>query len=445
MASTKKPTCAEEFAHTLGQFLDRHLATADSRLVVGLSGGLDSVVLLDLLADAAPRRGIVLSAAHVHHGLSPHADAWAEFCEQLCRGYGIPCSVLRVAVPRDSGQGVEAAARAARYTALLALECDALALAHHRDDQVETLLLQLLRGAGLPGLAAMPEQRLAAGRLLLRPLLDLPRSQLAVYAQAKQLRWIEDESNLDAAYDRNFLRHEILPHIEQRFPAARRTIARSAAHLAEAAELLQEYAQQDLAACVRQGRLDLLALAELTAARARHVLRCWLAQRLTHLPNTRRLQDIQAQLLTARADAQLRIRLEGYLLQRYRGWAYLDSLRPDVVPQQVRWQGEPELSFCGGVLRFREVIGSGLSLARLAGEPLVIRTRSGGERLRPQAGRPTRTLKHLLQQSALPPWQRQRLPLVYWRERLAVIPGIAVECELQAAPDAPGLLIDWQP
>lgn len=441
MASSKRPTCAD-LASSLEQFLDR-LPAIPGRLAVGLSGGLDSVVLLDLLANAAPGRGIVLSAVHVHHGLSPQADAWAEFCRQLCRGYGIPCRVRQVSVPRDSGLGTEAAARAARYAALLAEDCDALALAHHRDDQAETLLLQLLRGAGLPGLSAMPEQRPLAGRQLLRPLLDLPRSRLAAYAAERGLRWVEDESNLDTGYDRNFLRHDILPRLESRFPAARQTLARSAAHLAEAAELLQQYAEQDLARCVVDGRLDLGLLASYAPARARHLLRCWLAPQLRHLPSTHRLQDIQQQLLGARPDAQLRIVLEGRLLRRYRGWAWLAPAEAG-EPQQAIWQGEASLPFGGGTLRFSNTTGGGLSLARLGGEPLLIRTRMGGESLRPQAGRPRRSLKYLLQQAAVPPWQRPRLPLVYWRGRLVAVPGIAVDSDLQAGKDEQGLLVSWQ-
>jgi tRNA(Ile)-lysidine synthase len=437
-------TGSKQLARNLDQFLDRHCTSA-SRLLVGLSGGLDSVVLLDLLADAAPRRGIVLCAAHVHHGLSANADQWAEFCEELCRGYAIPCHVLRVSVARDSGLGLESAARTARYDALLALDCDALVLAHHRDDQAETLLLQLLRGAGLQGLAAMPEIRLEQGRALLRPLLDVPRNLLQAYANAKGLRWIEDESNLDLSFDRNFLRHHIFPELEQRFPASRTTLARSAAHLAEAAELLDEVARADAATLLRLDRLDIAGLRQLSAPRAKNLLRFWLTQHLSAPPSARRLQEIHRQLLQARVEAQLHVDVEGGQVRRYQGEAWFDAAMPRGWSSAPAWQGEAELVLAHGRLTFQQVTGAGLSLARLAGASLQIRFRQGHERLRPDSRRPARSLKYLMQEAGVPPWQRERLPLLYWRDVLVNIPGIANACEFQAAADEPGVLIAWQP
>src|SRR5687767_9738837 len=237
--------------------------TPGDQLVVGLSGGVDSVALLDCLQRCARPLGFRLSALHVNHQLSPNAARWVSFCRRLCRARGIPFRAEKVTVRRGGG---EAAARAARYAAFARHACDAIALGHHRDDQVETFLLQLLRGAGIKGLAGMPLLRKAEGRglrvggktlphstldtrhsapAILRPLLDVTRAEIVEYAQARKLKWIADESNADVRYERNYLRHEVLPVLGRRFPAYLTTIARSIGHVAEAARLLDEVAAAD--------------------------------------------------------------------------------------------------------------------------------------------------------------------------------------------------------
>lgn len=442
MANSKRPTCAE--VQKLDQFLDRH-AFGYKRLAVGLSGGLDSVVLLHMLADAAPSRGIDLSAVHVHHGLSSNAGKWAEFCVELCRGYGITCRVLKVEVARDSGQGIEAAARAARYDAFQSLQVDAVVLAHHRDDQAETVLLQFLRGAGVQGLAAMPEQRLADDLTLLRPLLDTPRAMLETYAEERKLRWIEDESNLDQAIDRNFLRHHIFPELEQRFAGCRTTLARSAAHLAEAAGLLEEVAREDAASVLRQDRLDVAELRKLSDARARNLLRFWLSLHLPAPPSTRRLQETHRQLLHAKPEAQVLVELKGGQVRRYQGEAWFDAELPALPSLPLEWKGEAELQLAHGRLTFQRMQGAGLSLAKMGDECLQIRFRQGRERLRPDSRRPARSLKYLLQEVDMPPWQRARLPLIYWRDELVAIPGVCVACDMRAGEGEDGMVIEWQP
>lgn len=439
MASTKKPR-QSELAERLSTFL-RETVQPGRTLLVGLSGGLDSCVLLHLLVAAQHDFPFRLKAMHVNHGISPNADLWAGFCASLCRAYDIPFQSEVVHVPRDSGLGIEAAAREARYRLLFAQEADAIVLAHHRDDQAETLMLQLLRGAGVKGLAAMPP--VSAGRpSLLRPLLDVSRKTLHDYARAYELSWIEDESNLDLAYDRNFLRHHVFPEIEKRFPACRTTLARSAAHFAEASELLDEVAAGDAALHVDAGGLSVEGLRALSDARGRNLLRYWLTGYLPSLPNTRRLQELHRQLLTARQDAQLRVVLDGGEVRRYRDRAFFEK-STGAQPLHMAWCGEPELHVPGGVLTFERVNGQGLAAGRIPGR-LEIRSRSGGERFRPDAKRPTRSLRHLMQECGMPPWERASLPLVYAGETLAAVPGIGVACDLQAAPDEAGWVIGWR-
>ena len=260
-----------------------------SSLSVGLSGGIDSVVLLHLLVQFSSRFQYRLSALHVHPGISAHADSWADFCSELCAKYAVPLQVERVDINPLRAMGIEAAARQLRHAALAQQPVDFVALAHHRDDQAETLLLQLLRGGGVRGASAMqafkPRQNLPA---LLRPLLNIDRSELDDYARAHDLRWVEDDSNLDVHYPRNFLRHQVLPVLEQRFPAYRTTLARSASHFAEAAELLEDLAVQDAAIAIAGEVLSVSALCQLSVARGKNLLRYFLAARGAPIPDTSR-------------------------------------------------------------------------------------------------------------------------------------------------------------
>jgi tRNA(Ile)-lysidine synthase len=445
MASSKKLQ-AGELPTNLEVFLKKAVRPGQT-LLLGFSGGLDSCVLFDLLQRAQAAAGFRLQALHVNHGISPNAAAWERFCAERCTEAGVPFQAARVSVPRDSGQGLEAAARKARYAVLLTQPVDAVLLAHHQDDQAETVLIQLLRGAGAKGLAAMPaiSECLAGRPILLRPLLDVSRDALEGYARSRDLRWIEDESNLDLAYDRNFLRQHILPELEKRFPACRATLARSAAHLGESAILMDEMARDDAAHLVCEGRLDLSGLRTFSMPRAKNLLRCWLLGHSSSIPSTRRLAEIYQQLMNARPDAQIRISLTGGWVRRYRGEAWFEPQENGTAILEITWRGEETLDIPGGCLTFSRQAGQGLSLGRVASGRVMVRSRNGGERFRPDCRRPTRTLKHLFQESGLPPWQRHNLPLLYLEENLVVVPLIGVACDFQASGDEMGLVVTWLP
>lgn len=444
MASSKKLRHGE-LAARLETFLKQAIKPGQ-RLLLALSGGLDSCVLLHLLAGLQVQCAFKLSALHVNHGISPNAGDWQQFCADLCTHHQISYTSQLVVVPRDSGLGIEAAARAARYGVMLSQPVDVVVLAHHQDDQAETLLLQLLRGAGVQGLAAMPSksETNTAMPTIMRPLLDIPRSVLEQYAACHGLKWIEDESNLDLAYDRNFLRHHVLPELEKRFPASRATLARSASHIAEAAYLLDEMAQEDAVQWIKHGRLEVGGLRAMSEPRAKNLLRYWLSAYLNEPPSTRRLQDILRQLLEARAEARIEITFDEGLVHRYRGEAWFDQKLATNQPEVLPWHGESELPFSGGGLTFQHVAGHGISLAKLAEEPLHIRLRTGGERLRLHRQGPLRSLKNLFQEAGVPAWHRLAQPLIYWREVLVCIPGIGVNADWQASADEAGLVITWQ-
>ena len=445
------------------------LLPARSSILIGLSGGVDSVVLLHLLHRLAPRFFWKLSAVHVHHGLSQNANAWADFCVELCVQYAIPLQIERVDIAPLRAHGIEAAARKLRHAAFSRQASDFVALAHHADDQAETLLLQLLRGAGVRGASAMPvlstSQREGAHNLV-RPLLRCSRREILDYAAAHDLRWIEDESNADDAYPRNFLRRHLLPLLEQKFPAYRDTLTRSAQHFAEASELLDDLARldgadsfpspasgitSDLAVLppsrmasgsirgVRgeggEPRLEVSRLQSLSHPRAKNLLRYFLHSGGAPLPQAAQLDDMLHQLCDAREDATVCISYgDCWEVRRYQGEVYilraLGEFDRDLV---LPWHGEAELDWPAlhTRLRFNHSHGVGISLAKLQRAPVTLRLRQGGEALRPQKNAALRTLKNLLQEQHIPPWQRERLPLLYCGDELVCVPGVAVAAAYQ--------------
>jgi tRNA(Ile)-lysidine synthase len=440
-------------------------------LTLALSGGADSVALLDILAQLRTSLYFPLSAVHVNHQISPNAADWAEFCARLCAGYNIPFRVVKVGLQRQPGESLEELARDARYRVFAEQQADFVVLAQHLDDQAETLLLQLLRGAGAKGMSAMGEMREGLGVRgeggvetphYLRPLLDVPRRLILDYAAQRGLLWVEDESNADIAFDRNYLRHRVMPLLAKRFPGYRVTFARASRNLAESAQLSDDLARMDCAIAVVNGNLRVDALRSLSGARARNLLRYWLSEFGIPMPSAGRLENLLQQLCSARDDAQVRIALGDALIRRYRGEVHIEpsATCPRVIGSRESPEGKkktpvprPELALIwtlqdelqlpdsGGRLVFERTMGQGLSLARLTAAPVTIRLRQGGERLRPDCFRPTRSLKNLLQEAGMPPWQRQRLPLLFSGEKLAFVPGIGVDCECQAKEDEPGVIV----
>ncbi len=419
---------------------------AGARICLGLSGGVDSIALLHVLHVLRERLDYRLSAVHVHHGLSPRADAWAELCAQVCRDLEVPLRLARVRVEAD-GHGLEAAARRARYQVYAALPVDYVLLAHQQDDQAETVLLNLLRGTGVAGMAGMPVERVLPHSpvRLLRPLLDVPRAAIEAYARAQGLTWVEDEGNLDPAFARNHLRHRVLPRVAERFPAYRQTLARAARHFAECARLLDALAQQDAGGGSPQAPLEVALLARLPEARARNLLRWHLG--CLGLPPwpERRLKALLASLRAAGTDRGLDLPAGEWRLKLWRGRLYALPDATAAGPRVQVWRGEASLPFAGGRLEFLHRTGEGIRLAALEGVEVRLCTRRGGERLRPDCRRPRRAFKQLCQELGIPPWERDRLPLLHIGERLAWAGGLGADCAFQAGPGEPGLVIVWHP
>ncbi len=444
--------------------LARHLQPG-ARLLVALSGGRDSIVLADALLRTAPARGIALAAMHVHHGLSPNADRWAAFCTAWCRDRALPLDVARVdASPaRARSSSPEAAAREARYRALAAQAgatgARAVALAHHADDQAETLLLQLARGAGPRGLASMAEWRedaQAAGRppadegvvplAWFRPLLGLPRPAIEAAVAARALTFVDDESNQADRHRRNALRRHVVPALRELAPGYPLTLARAAALAAEAADLADDLAAIDAEGALEGGTLAAARLAALPPPRARNLLRWFLRTKGLATPSAARLAAMLDQLAHAARDARVSLPHDGRVIARHGGRVHVHVPLPP--PYALDWQGERLLALPHGRLGFEPApAGEGprLVLPAQDGMRWTVRSRRGGERFRPHPGGAERRLKSLLQQSGMPAWQRDALPLLFHGERLAAVPGIGVDAGLRAAPDAPGLALVWQP
>jgi tRNA(Ile)-lysidine synthase len=428
------------------------------RVVLGLSGGVDSVVLLHVVARLAPRLGFVLEAVHINHNLSPNAASWARFCRRQCRVLGVPCRVVEVDVAR--GNSVEAAAREARYRVFAATRADYIVLAHNRDDQAETVLLQLLRGAGVKGLSGMPVLRtLERGRSasrpaslrytsswVLRPLLEVERAEIERYAKRHKLEWVRDESNLDTRYTRNWMRHEVLPRIAERVPQYRESLARAARHMREAGKLLDELARIDFAAAQSEGGLRVDVLRQLSEERLRNVLRFAIDRHGWPMPDSGRLAEGARQALRARRDGQVAVNLGSCELRRHRDLIHLlPRGGPGGADAPLPWQGERRLELPQGVLTMARARGAGMSAARLAAAPVTVRRRRGGERMQLAENRPRRTLKNLLQEARMPPWQRESLPLIYCGNDLACVPGIGVDFRFQARDLEPAVVASWIP
>lgn len=422
----------------------RTLASGE-RLGVALSGGRDSVALLD----ASVACGVVapdrIVAIHVHHGLSPHADAWTAHCRSFAASRGVASIVKHVRVAHADAHGVESAARTARYAALreAARECDvaAIALAHHQDDQAETLLLQLLRGAGPQGLAAMSDDRHAHGIRWLRPLLDVDRATLDAYVRQRQLAYVDDDSNASDRHRRNALRRRIVPAIAEVFDGYPATVARAARHQAEAAQLADDLAAIDAREAVVDGSLRCEALVALPPHRARNLLRWFLRHRGLRAPSSAHLDAMLDQLATPRIDARIRIVHDGATLGVHRGRVIVHADAP--ASYRREWRGEAYLDLPHGRLAFVATDGTGIAAG--VAHVLVVRPRGGGERLQLHADRPRRALKSWLQEAGLPAWEREALPLVFDGDALVAVPGLGVDVAYQAREGEPGYALDWRP
>jgi tRNA(Ile)-lysidine synthase len=457
----------EAFERALGEILAR-VSLSDGEdadhgnlrsIAVAYSGGLDSSALLHLAHDYSREHGISLHAFHVHHGLSGNADEWLRHCESQCERLGISFDVRHVAITKDNGKGIEEAARSRRYAALGEMcrthQVSLLLTAHHQDDQAETVLLQLLRGAGVAGLSGMDASNTAAGLLgdpdltLARPLLSVTRNDLESYAARREADHVEDESNADLRFSRNALRHQVLPLLAHHFPGFQERLARTARHAQFAQRLLDQLAQADWQICRDREHLDAGRLKCLDSDRISNLLRYWLGLHGLQMPSTAWLLQAQTQLLAARDDAQICIALADCEIRRYRNRIMLihkSHLDADEVALPFAWRGETQIYVkeYGGTLQFSATELDGVDAVWLRGQQLQIRNYRGELRLKIATNRSTRSLKSHCQERSIPAWERKQMPLLFIGAELLFAAGVGTACKFLGEGPGQRIRITWE-
>ena len=428
----------------LGEHLSAHLKEGEA-IAVAVSGGGDSSALLHAITHWRDRWQ--LSVCHINHGISPHADLWENFCRQLCRDYNLPITVHR-ATPPSAELATEDWARNIRLRTYSQLQASAIVLAHHANDQAETVLFRLLRGSGVHGMAAIRDHAHLAGKILLRPWLDIDRREITRYARQHRLRWIEDEDNDNLQRRRNFLRWRGLAVLAEQFPHCHQSLVNSGRHIQEAsAMLLQLAAMDEKNARTKDGGLAIAYFRQVGEMRTRNWLYRSLLERQLRFTE-RHINETARQILHARQQRTLRFHFQNIHLHRWRDHLYWDAgLPPPPDSLEIRLPPDepaPTWTSLNGRLTFTKTTGDGLSLAKTGGS-LQLRPRQGGERLTP-AGRPTRRVADLLQESAVYPWRRRHFPLLYAKGELAAVPGIAISERYLAGKHEPGLQchFEWQ-
>ena len=415
------------------------------RIAIALSGGRDSVALFHAALEVADAARIEMIAFHVDHGLSKHAETWARFSRGLCAAHGVEYHAEQVRVASASRSGVEAAARSARYTALSAMAdahgVAAILLGHHADDQAETTLLQLFRGAGPRGLAGMPAARFDGRIWWLRPMLRFARDQIDAYAHRIAYRYVEDDSNADTRHRRNALRHDVVPALRRIAPGYPSTLLRAAALQADAAALLDDLARIDAAAAYDGTTLDRTVLATLDARRARNLLRWFLRERGLAAPSTARLAEMLQQLVHAGGDARIALGHHSAEIGVHRGRVVVHRVPSPAY--RIDWYGTEAIELPHGTLRLVRGYGTGIATRHLASCAITIRSGAPGERLQPAGRAARRQVGDLLREAGVPRWERLAVPRVYCNESLAAVAPIGIDAAFAAERDEPALVVDW--
>lgn len=420
---------------------------ASGRLIVAFSGGLDSTVLLHALVAATRERpGFIVSAVHIDHQLHPDSQRWNEHCAEVARSLGVEYRSERVLVDGAS-VGVEAAAREARYGALKAgmRAGDCLLTAHHADDQLETVLLALMRGAGVAGLAGMPACQSFGPGWHVRPLLEFTRAQLQAWGEERGLSWLSDPSNEGRRFDRNYLRHEVIPSLRRRWPAASAAAVRSAAHLAEAGMILGELGAADVASASIGRCLRVELLAALPAERRRNALRLWLKARGARMPSTRKLHSLERDMIAAQPDRSPRVAWDGFEVRRHRGLLYASPVRERMPDTPMLWDPSAPLELPAGLGRLRAEPSRGSGFSAWKWRPQIeVRFRGGGEQLKVAGRSHHHKVKKLLQSAGVLPWWRDRIPMLYVHGELAAVGDLWMADAFAARDGEESVRVVWE-
>ncbi len=401
------------------------------RVLVAFSGGLDSYVLLhSFIAAKQTFPQLQIHAIHMNHGLSKDADVWQQHCTQICENLSVPLIIKKIFLNKEDG-GVEERARKARYSFFKEHieKNDCLLLGHHQDDQAETLLLRLCRGAGIRGMSSIPKSRKFGEGYILRPLLGFSKKELDRYANDNNLSWIEDDSNDDQKFDRNYVRHSILPIIKERWPHFAQAFSRTIEHASEVNILLQELARIDLPKCISsKNSLSINDLSNLSFERQKNVVRFFITELGFKAPSTKHLELIFSMVINAKQDAMPVLKVANYNVRRFDGKLYfinyVDEIDLSFVTLKYNPSQDIELPNGVGVICANQLKGKGLNVAY--SDNLTIRFRNGGEKIQPNSSMCTSPLKKLLNTWRVPPWERSNIPLIYKDEELIAVVGHCV-------------------
>ena len=416
---------------------------------VAYSGGLDSHVLLHALACIQDELQLKLIAIHINHQISPHAEKWQQHCDSTCSNYGIKLLSFVVDISEKNKQGIEALAREKRYAIFhdLLKANDLLITAHHSNDQLETILLQLIRGCSHAGLAGMPYSRIFGKGHLIRPLLNHTREEIHQYGVQEALHWIEDESNQDKQYDRNFLRHEILPNLLKRWPALPQTIQRSARHQILAKSLLDEISHNDLKAICdsTMTKINILEFLHLSSVRKPHVLRAWIKHNGFCTPSTQLIEKIDKEVIHAGHDRMPCLRWHGAEVRRYRNFLYImQPLAMHNTKQSTIWHIARPLQLGETSLQATSSKGNGIKKSMVPEGAVLVKFRQGGEKIQPSDQTHTKSLKKLLHESNTLPWLRDRLPLIFYQDELIAVADLWVAKKYAALSSELAWKIHWE-
>ena len=426
----------------------KHIKEKDSTLKVNvaLSGGCDSMVLLFALKQLQAELNLSLKASYIDHGLSKNTLNWQLLCRKVCKDMGIFFETKSINIKKIPELGIEGAARELRYQALAGLSNGMIvATAHHENDQAETLLLQLIRGAGLKGLAGMQEYD--PKKNIWRPFLKVQRQDIESFSLKYNIQYIEDESNEDNRFDRNFLRKDILPKLYERFPHAANTISRSASHIAEGLNLHHSIAEDDSLLYFSENlrRLNLQMMQNLPQERVVNLIRWWLDKNNQKMPSLKIMQEIYKQIKIIRKDAQIIINISQHTaIRAYKNQLWLVPIKEDQKDYEFYWHGENEIILPDlSRLLFKKSKGQGISMKKLGTNTIRIQNRKGGERFKPFHNQPTRTLKYLLQKADLPPWERNELPMIFIEDKLVAVPNYGIDYAFNAESYEDSLQIEF--
>lgn len=432
----------EAFISILQSFPDH------GKIWLAISGGMDSSVLLHLTNSVKPRIKQSIEAIYVDHGLNELSHNWGEFCLDKCKQYNLPCSIVKLQHSCPKGKSVEEWAREQRYSIFFdkLKQNNILFTAHHMDDQIETFFLQAFRGSGPRGLVSMPIVKEFNDGYHARPLLQFSRDQLREYAEKNKLEWQDDSSNLNIRYDRNYLRHDVLPIISKRWPAYRETISRLISHQSEYKKLLDEFAEIDLKnACLEDNMiLNIDIVRNLGSERQKNLVFYWLSKLQLGTPNSKHMDKIINELINPDTDKSPCVNWKGVEVRRYKNRLYAsEPITEHDTSVVLDWNPKESVKLMNETLNATSTVGKGISVEQTNESKFEIRYRHGGEKINPVNLPYSKTVKQLFQESAVLPWYRDHIPLIYIDDKLAVIPGFCVDKNFSASNDEPSLDIKW--